>query len=478
MNDLLSKINIEDFRETIRQEIELDIDGTVLLQTWAERKSNNSVIKELFKNDLILSFPIDNIDLTIDKDYLQDMEDVFFERYKSIVSIEICKNKDVLFDKYKNKLFYEPIKDIFSVKDNFTSKQLTKLAYDFYLSDIFESLSEKLKLYVFLIINKKRIIESFISGNDQDIKCLFATDYYSLKMQKNEKLYRWFGRLIKKILGKNSIDFTRYDSLLTKLSSFKDSTLSKKNQMVLCLSIHPKDFFSVSKGNGWTSCFKYSGDYASSMSATLLSEDTIIAYTLKKEDYLKMKVSETYVPHKIWRSFVLINPLQILIVKGYPNHSTNIFNKIHLELQELLKTEYKSIDKIVTKDIEMFEPEIIIEAGYNDVDIASDSRPRSPSSWFLNTSTLEKSDWRTYITLSFQEMPMFLDTEKPFDFYTDEPSSLSSYLTLTDWENDIRCFDCDDRIGEEYGEVFRNEYDDYERCECCHDYFMESQEEE
>ena len=75
-------------------------------------------------------------------------------------------------------------------------------------------------------------------------------------------------------------------------------------------------------------------------------------------------------------------------------------------------------------------------------------------------------------------MPMFLDTEKPFDFYTDDPSNLSSYLTLTDWEDDMRCFDCDDPISEECGEVFRNEYDDYQRCEYCHDYFIAQQEEQ
>lgn len=470
MKDLLSKIDIEDFREVVKQETELDIDGTVLLQTWAERKSNNSVIKELFKNDLVLSFPFNNTDLVIEKSYLEDMRQAFFTAYKRVISLEIYRNRDIISTVFKE--------DIFSVPSDFSSTQLTVWAYRFSVSVMFDSLSEKLKLFVFLITNIDEIIESFIHGDEQKFEYLNVITYFSLKKQKNEKFYRWFGRLIKKRLGSDLSEYLRYDALLTKFSSFKDGIFSKKNQMVLCLSIHPKDFFSVSKGNNWTSCFRPDGDYASSITATLLSEDTIVAYILKKEDYLKMKVSETYVPRKVWRSFVLINPLQMLIVKGYPNHSKNVFKKIHSELQQLLKIEYQSIEKIETESIVIDEPEITVAVGYNDVVTVSEVNEYNPSSWFLNTSYLENSDWHTYINLSFQEMPMFLDTEKPFIFYTDDPSDLSNFLTLWDWEDASRCFDCDEHISRENGEVFTNEYDEYERCESCHNDFIESQEEE
>lgn len=470
MNDLLSKVDIEDFRKIIEQEIELNIDGTVLLQTWAENKSSNPVMKELFKNDLILSFPLSNTELIIEKSCLEDMESVFFQKYSRIILAEAHKNKDILFDILK--------RDIFSVERVLTPNELKVLAVDLRYSTELKLLSEALQLYVFMIMYIKPIIRSFIGTDSQDLENFSIMHHYDLKIQKNEKLYRWFGRLIKKTLGKDSVEFARYDALLTSFSSFKDGTLSQKNEMVLCLSIHPKDFFSVSKGNHWTSCFRYDGEYASSMSATLLSKDTIVAYILKKSDYLAMKVSETYVPRKIWRSFVLINPLQILIVKGYPNHSTNTFKKIHSELQKLLKTEYKSIDKIITKDIEMYEPEVIVEIGHNDIGMISEVDAYKTSSWFLNTSTLKNSDLDTYIPLSFQEMPMLLDAEKTFDFYTDCPSDYSNCLTLEELEDRVSCFDCGDLISHDCEEVFGNEYDNYDRCESCHDYFIERQEEE
>lgn len=469
MNDLLSKINITDFRRIIKQEIELGIDGEILLQKWAERKSSNPVMKELFKNDLILSFPLNNTELVIEKSYLEDMQLVFFQKYSQIILTEAYKNKDILFDILK--------RDIFLVGRVLTPSEFRELALELRYSTEFKLLSEALQLYVFMIIYIEKLIQSFIGTDSYDLKDFSMMRHYDLKIHKNEKLYRWFGRLIKKTLGKGSIEFVRYDGLLTRLSSFKDGILSQKNEMVLCLSIHPKDFFSVSKGNNWTSCFKYDGDYASSMSATLLSKDTVVAYVLKKSDYLAMKVSETWVPRKIWRSFVLINPLQMLIVKGYPNHSTNTFKKIHSELQKLLKIEYKSIDKIITKDMEMYEPEVIVEIGYNDIGVISEIDAYNSSSWFLNKPYLKNSDWHRYIDLSFQEMPMLLDTEMTFDFYTDRPSDYSNCLTLKELEDRVPCFDCGDLISYDCEEVFTNEYDNYDRCESCHDYFIERQEE-
>ena len=439
------------------------IDRTVVHQ-WAEAKDDNPVINTMFKDSLIIGKPV---------------------VYKPDFSMNIIEDK---------KLFYSASRAAFSglLKD---AERLLEELGDFsycvihryslckyapkytnirYLMEQYERevTDEQLKLlqiYSFIYSKEEEIFASFMGTEARSYEGIYL-DILGVAPNQGEKLYRFLKRVIRTFFGKESLYHREYDNLLSYWSTYKRINLSKKGY-TLCLSIHPQDYLTVSQGNNWETCFAIEGEFRSSISATMLSRDSVVTYILKDEDYEAM-ITRHEIPDKVWRTFVIINPAQLYLTQTYPFYSKQLFGILHEWVQELsgIKYNFETGDK---EELPFFPPDSMY--GYINSSYCAKILYEE-SSWFV-ADGLDRIPlkWRS---LDFMEIPVFLDTgESMLDFIDDNPvyapGNLSSCMFSFDVPSVIECDSCGGGIYEDEEDYF--ETDIGFLCESCYDRYLEKQ---
>lgn len=309
------------------------------LRTWAERKSQNSVIRELFKDSLRIEVPTATLDQgALGQVNMSSMvhfsrEDPSVSRFITIMSVvfningeEFCKSfLDIQLDTRAvfNKEFF-----INCVEASSNLKSL-------------RSLSHKREILSYLAA-----LEEMINTKEEKTYC----------KKPEEKLYRYIGRLIKQLepfLDKQELfnEKKQYEKVLQLVSRFKQNFANSK----LFLSINPADFFTLSDNNeDWSSCVSaLDGSMRSSLSGRALAPDTVIAYIIRENDEdNRYRVGYRYFGEednerervtwnsKLWRSTFVISEDFLGIGRGYPFRSSEFDNLILEFLKERLNINY------------------------------------------------------------------------------------------------------------------------------------------
>lgn len=439
------------------------INRTVVHQ-WAEAKEANPVINTMFKDSLIIGKPVvykPDFNMTVIED-----KKLFYSTSRSALFV-LLKTAEELLEKLGD--FYYYVVHRYSLCKY--TPRYTNIRYlmERYGGEVTDEQLKLLQIYSFLSSKEDDVFSSFMGTEASFYEGIYL-DILGVAPKRGEKMYRFLKRVIRTFFGKESFYHQEYDSLLSYWSTYKGIDLSKRGY-TLCLSIHPQDYLTVSQGNNWSTCFSIDGESCSSIAATMLSRDSVVAYILKDEDYEAM-ITRHEIPDKVWRTFVIVNPAQLYLAQTYPFYSKQLFGALHEWVQELsgINYNFETGDK---EELPFFPPDSMygyINRGFCSKELYGES------SWFV-ADGLDKipSKWRL---LDFMEIPVFLDTgESMLDFIENDPAyvagDLSSCMFSFNVPSLMECDSCGWRIyedEEDYGET-----DDGFLCESCHHEYLEEQ---
>lgn len=170
---------------------------------------------------------------------------------------------------------------------------------------------------------------------------------YIHKHQKIAKILNNFYRTIEKVYPK------KYTSKLAEARMLTSQVLAQvamyagraKTTGRLTLSIHPFDYITMSQNDcGWSSCmalcddYEDVGDYCAGTVALMNSKNTIIAYLDADSPYypcMSGEFKEQKWNNKKYRNAIIIDPLLISAVKGYPNINESLDEVIINKLKSL-----------------------------------------------------------------------------------------------------------------------------------------------
>lgn len=136
---------------------------------------------------------------------------------------------------------------------------------------------------------------------------------------------------------------------------------TEKTKIILTTS--PYEFLTMGFGAGWSSCFRFSGAYATAIPKMLSSNNCLIAYIEEKNNPLNVGNYKTF--YKKMRTYVAFSEDfdNFFISKIYPVYSEEFNNIIADKIQELFYNDeskfnrYTSVEQLRSDDIE----EIITE---------------------------------------------------------------------------------------------------------------------
>ena len=204
------------------------------------------------------------------------------------------------------------------------------------------------------------------------------------KHQKVAKILSHFYRMVEKVFPKK---YTTQIAEARKLTSEVLAQVSMyagraKTTGRLHLSIHPFDYITMSQNAcGWTSCmalcdeYEDVGDYCAGTVAMMNSNNTIIAYLDAETPYFPCERGEFKDwewNNKKYRNLIVVDPLIISGIKGYPCANENIDDVIINKVKELaqknlgLKYEDKIHKGIRRHDAENVPISLCTDKMYND----------------------------------------------------------------------------------------------------------------
>lgn len=422
------------------------------VEKWSNAKSSNPTLVKMFKDSLIIGVPVEQT--IVNKDYLakNNIPQVFKDMFEPLE-----ERVNQIIYAHPELLEVPEIKRYLSIRNPYDTFE--RVVYALVNQPVDNCVLSEWELntihYWIEMRDWQSISLSFFDGLDQSVRYLHVRNGIraGIKINQGESFYRYMYRIIKKAFGKDSLEASEYNSLLTRLSLFKQQLSAKSHgENILCLSIHPADYLTVSEGNSWSSCYSLTGDgggdYASAVSSTLISRDAVVAYVIPKEEYEKMQENNDYiyVPNKHWRTFVLINPKQMLLMKGYPYQAPTLFKQISDLVKQMSEIPYT------------FSPDgnFFIESASAYLDVHTPSKEEyKVGSWYkvpdFNTSNEFKH-------IQFAVHPFYWDNGEDIDL------DLSGTDALFSWNKLEQCACCGNGI--QHGD---EAYDEETDSICCYE---------
>lgn len=140
---------------------------------------------------------------------------------------------------------------------------------------------------------------------------------------------------------------------------------------ILCLSVHPLDFLTVSVNNyNWTSCHSLTGCYKAGNLAYMSDESTFIAY-LKGKDNVTLPnfPSDVLWNDKKWRVYLYLSNNKDMVLSGrqYPFSVDNLLNKSVSLLGPYFKSDYCSDRIDLNKNQKYWVEDVVHFNNYNEL---------------------------------------------------------------------------------------------------------------
>lgn len=452
-----NQINFQDkmfhkgFQAFFKERTDVSAYSERVLEQWSSAKNGNPVLQNMFRDSLILAKPIEF------KESVEAMVDKSEE-----VTLAFGEIKRYFVRRLEEILREAPDSGVFRYSDE--SIRIDTSVYN----ELGKQEQALYDFYGYVGMREKTITLSFLDQPVDRFRQVQLGDF-TFPVQKDEKYYRLLNRAIKKVFGKNSEEVRAYNNLLTNLSQLKTVKINKGHH--LCLSIHPQDYLGASYGKSWGSCFSPRGDHAASISATMLSRDTVVAYLLTNEDYQSMINDPYFVPRKIWRSFLLLNPERMALMHTYPYFSPDLYRLTHEWVQELTETEYIFRPKPEEGDYS-FYPSVEIGEGYLNTSVPAKEIYGEFSLFTIEGKDM-RGDWDGFGYFDFQAAPVFWDTGEPTEWH---PIACGNGEYMFEYEvADLAyCVDCDEI-------TFESEMTEREHglvCQYCNEDYEDEEEEE
>lgn len=252
--------------------------------------------------------------------------------------IEFNQNNDVILDMMFNDLKLDKIRnDFYNIMDSLikelfydkTKKDWPTNPYgceDLETASYVEQLLNFRSLHILLnrgfAISKEKATFTAVDGHKEYV--------YIHKGQRVSKIWNNFFKTIEKVYPTQytkKIEKARYLSqqLLANIAMYAGK---KKTTGRLKLSIHPFDYITMSQNNcDWYTCMSFedregmNGDYCAGTVAMMNSKNTIVAYLEADTPYYPCYVGSyrnTTWNNKKYRNLIIVDPLIISTVKGYP----------------------------------------------------------------------------------------------------------------------------------------------------------------
>lgn len=148
-----------------------------------------------------------------------------------------------------------------------------------------------------------------------------------LKFTKGIKLTKVISKMFALAQEEDDLD----DKLLTFFINSYSRVLNKKCfDGILCVSIHPLDFLTMSENtHGWRSCFRVDGEYSASPRYLMQSKNIVMTY-LKSTDSTINIGGERW-NNKKWRAYAIVENGNVLLGKSYPAYYPSI-SKLSAEM--------------------------------------------------------------------------------------------------------------------------------------------------
>ena len=233
---------------------------------------------------------------------------------------QLILEKEVEYDHPRNKLWAEINKSI-----NYGEMSVFYYNFKKAIGDKFQYNDE---YYALLdLIGIDNLLDNRIRWQPEHNVVQFDTEH-SLKITKGAKVMRLLGKAAA-YLGLTA-DFEQF--------RLKHSLIlnQKKLKGILCLSIHPLDYMTMSdNANNWTSCMNWMtvGDYRAGTVEMLNSKCVVVAYLRSDKDELRFE-SHSW-NSKMWRSLIVVDPQIITSIKGYPYQNEHLSTTCIEWLREL-----------------------------------------------------------------------------------------------------------------------------------------------
>lgn len=248
------------------------------------------------------------------------------------------------------------------------------------------------------------------------------------------------------------------ETLILKMSVLLNDVA--KHPEVLCLSIHPLDYMTMSDNScGWSSCMNwYDGEYHAGTVEMMNSPAVIVAYLKSSEDFDMTcgdyGTEEEYWTNKKWRNLFIVQDDFIVGVKGYPYNSSRLNKIVFEKLKALSKVEYDSEIKKVNKNhrIQVGDTSVYLqtELMYNDT-------YGLETEYIVSKNPQIKGDNVT-----------FLYSGQAFCSECGEPLNLTSYTICAKCNGFVQCIDCGEWINPEH-EDYCFKYEGEYYCQPCYD---------
>ena len=303
------------------------------------------------------------------------------------------------------------------------------------------------------------------------LECLTNNTYtgntFRFNTPDNREIIVQKGTKISRILGKISkvFEIEGYDAY--NLASSKVFN-QKKLKGMLCLSIHPLDYMTMSDNNSdWSSCMSWKNDgcYRQGTVEMMNSDCVVVAYLKSKNDMILCE-DDTW-NNKRWRNLFIVTSDIITSVKGYPYQSAEL-NTICIHwLEDLISANIPSWGAYEEKILEV-EPDgsnfeicycldTAIELEFNTYQMYNDFGNGNLVNLTLNKKFRVPDNAGTYISITYSGPAQCMWCGSTNDYFNDNQN-----LVCDRCDNTGKCCRCDDSYSfEDLHEVDGEYYCEY-----------------
>ena len=364
---------------------------------------------------------------------------------------------------FKNKLVYEKEIEIdMPVEEKFEKSKIIEHSFLLNLrkclhanKNLFIKTESAMKmLYPFL--GKESLIENIY--RDEDIYLNLPQDKLFV-IRKGCKTIKTLGKLASAFgLEKEFEDFRLKHSLINN---------EKKISGILCISIHPIDFLTLSDNEyDWSSCYsiKEYGAYRCSAVETMNSPHVVVTY-------LKGKNKPT--PYnKKWRELFIVSPWALVGIKGYPYHNKELEKMAMDFISEIAESNGFSYSKgtLYTPNIEENFRLDFNHLYDGDFNCFEDYPIKYAKNYSVFDSSGDEKSFYAQPSIIVGGENTCLMCGNPYENYAimdNNESNDETCLLCPDCENVIECEECGDYLLDKEGNYVYNEKTNTYICEDC-----------
>lgn len=250
-------------------------------------------------------------------------------------------NKQHIIELFGDKLIYEFPKVI---EIELTSKEKEKLV-DKCIRD-FENQFNNNDLIAFIDRNKNGLLNNLVVDDNFSIK----------RLKKGDKLLK-------------SFKYFSYDEdELRKAQDLASQYIQKtKVKGILCLSVHPLDFMTISENNSnWRSCHSMDGEYCVGNMNYMLDTSTFVVYLKSEKDEQLICFPENMLwNNKKWRVLAHLNDLGncIWFSKQYPFNCMRLIKELHYNENSPFHNKFQAPEAVGIESFKRTDGSEVIAAG-------------------------------------------------------------------------------------------------------------------